>query len=260
MAKLLKNETETDYVINDCGVTIAANTVYAVQSSDDFLFAASNDLLPYITSGDLIVNDGTNDLSASDGIKLIQGMFPSTVKMAGPTDSDEASLYRLKMAPTGWTYQLASFELTTSKLNSSISLDYEGQSRGDCTIKFYDADDVELTTQGSLDTDCIKTVIDFEPTFDYEIIGGFVSALTVPTTNIRLWVIGVPDIPAAYGGTKVMANGPNFKFKQIIETDGRVAKRMTYSETYHTNKIRFEFVHNVGLQHEFMINMEYYRL
>jgi hypothetical protein len=111
-----------------------------------------------------------------------------------------------------------------------------------------------------MDATCTKTVFEFEPSYDYEIIGGVVVIANSPTNDVRMWVVAVPDVPAAYGGSKVMANGPNFKFKTQIETDGRVAKRLTYSSTTHTNKLQFIIQHPAGEQHNLMLNLEFYKI
>lgn len=176
-----------------------------------------------------------------------------------PRDCDEATLYRLKMAPSGWTYQLSSTELTTSKLASLVSLDHMLAPRNESTLKFYDQSMTELTTQESISASCQWTIFDYEPAFDYEIIAGALTVSSPPTTDVRVWVIAAPDIPFSYGGTRVLANGPNLRFKQTINTDGRVAKKMVYNQSLHTNKIRFKINHGVGIECSIMVELEYYR-
>lgn len=234
--------------------------------AQSFYQIPANLLAEYMTDSSLIADlaDAVVHMSA-DGISSLTGDSSSHVAFLldqdlSPKDSDNATLYRLKMAPTGWTYQLASMEVTTSLLNSGISLEYTGASRNDLMVKFYDASMVELTTKTTLDASCVVTVFDFEPTFDYEVIGGFVTIHEMPTTDVRMWVIAVPDVPASMGGSKIMANGPNFRFTKTVNTDGRVAKRLLYNATYHTNKLRFLVRHAAGAQHNFMLNLEYYKI
>ena len=83
-----------------------------------------------------------------------------------------------------------------------------------------------------------------------------------PTTNVRLWCIGVPDLTEVQGGTKVMINGLNMKFvadHQQIVIDGRTSKHMTYDATYHTNKIRMVVKHDAGSKFEFELIWEHFK-
>ena len=179
-----------------------------------------------------------------------------------PKDSDDAMLVRPKAAKSGWTYHLTAPEFKTSELNSLYHKDISGTDLGACTVKYYDISNVELTTQGSCDTDCVKTVFSFEPTWDYEIIGGTIKTFNDITVDMRTWVIAVPDIPAAYGGSKVMVQGVNLKYidpNNGIVADGRASKHMTYSATLHTNKLQVVIKHPAGTKEDIMVAFELYR-
>lgn len=177
-------------------------------------------------------------------------------------DEDGTDIVRLKFASKGWTFHLRCIEFTTSLLSSiynkksDVSTDW-----GDATVKFYNASNVELTTQPDITAGCVKTVVDFEPTYDMEVIGGSVYIASVPSADFRIWVVAVPDVPAAYGGTKVMINGLNMRYVQSSQyrVDGRTSKRLYYSATTHTNKFRLIISHAVGAQFTCMFNLEHYK-
>lgn len=178
------------------------------------------------------------------------------------TDGDNASLIRNKMAPKGWNYHVRGMEFETSKLNSLENNDATGTDMGGVTQKFYDVNDVELTTQGSIDTDCVKSQVDYEPIYDYEILGGWLSMPTTTTENIRIYAIGAPDIPANLGGSKSMIcnlNARYMKENDRLRIDGRTSKRMPYDATYHTGKLRLIFKHAAGIKCEFELVLEQYR-
>jgi hypothetical protein len=184
------------------------------------------------------------------------------VTLDQPKDSDDAILVRPKAAKTGWTYHLTAPEFCTSKVNSLYHKDVTGSDLNYCIVKYYDAAGTELTTQGSCDTDCVKTVFSFEPTWDYEIIGGTIKTIGSVTEDVRIWVIAVPDIPAANGGSKVMVQSVNLKFidpNNGIEADGRASKYMTYNSTYHTNKLQLTVKHPAGHQEGIMMALELYK-
>lgn len=67
MIVILKNPTGSAVTVRDTGVTIPANTNYTVPDQDYPLWAASANVQTLIAAGTLVVNDGFNDLSATDG-------------------------------------------------------------------------------------------------------------------------------------------------------------------------------------------------
>lgn len=192
--------------------------------------------------------------------------YKSTANKAiEPRDPDGARILRPKAAKSGWTFSLIPVEITTSTLSTVYSKLVDGSTRSGVTCKIYDSDDAEITTPGIENINlaaCVKTVVDFEPTYDYELIGGTIQQNSLPQSNLRVWVIGVPDIPAESGGSKEMVGGVNLMYidpADKIEADGRVSKYMAYNTTYHTNKLRFILKHNAGLQHNVMIALQLFR-
>lgn len=177
-------------------------------------------------------------------------------------DSDGSLLSRSKITTTGWSYQLHGLEFKTSQLNSVYSKKSNGTDFNFTTIKCYDAQGNQLITQESCDTDSVKTVIDWEPTHDYEIIGGMFKIASVPTEDIRLWVIGVPDIPVEYGGSKEFASNINLKYIGIeegVKADGRAPKYLQYNSELHTNKIRLILEHPAGVKHDIHMLLEIFK-
>jgi len=73
--KILKNSTSTDIEITSIGLSVIALSSYTV-NVEDYLLLASDDsiteLTSLISSGDIVVNDGTSDLSSTDGLNYIK--------------------------------------------------------------------------------------------------------------------------------------------------------------------------------------------
>lgn len=180
----------------------------------------------------------------------------------GQIDTDGAQIVRTKAAKKGWTYYAAGIEFQTSTLGSLYSKLIDGTDRPGISIKFYNASDVEITSSLLIST-CVKTVVDFEPPYDYEVIGGTLRHMPVINTDVRLWIQAAPDIPAQYGGSKAMCSNINLKYLASgdqLHIDGRVSKFLTYNATTHTNKLRFIFKHAAGDCQNLMITIEHYRL
>lgn len=243
-----------------CGQEITNTSYYQIQPAELINWQNNSTVLTDIGSGDLTVaedNSGSTDITdVATGINYLKGVDTS------PKDADGSKIYRPKAAKAGWTYHLTAPEFETSVLNSLYHKDADGNNLGQATVKYYNSSDVELTTQGDCDTSCVKTVLDFEPSFDYEIIGGTIKSLNAITNDYRIWVVAVPDLTAAQGGSKVMVENVNLKFvdpNNGVEADGRASKYMTYDATYHTNKLRLTVKHPAGGKEKLMIAFELYK-
>ena len=69
---IAKNSSGSDQTIEDLGITIADSSQYTL--SENFTFdalAGSDDLRALVTAGDLVINDGSSDLSAADGVDYL---------------------------------------------------------------------------------------------------------------------------------------------------------------------------------------------
>ena len=75
MAKILINNTTSDIFVSDTGANILASSSYTIPAIDYPLWAQSSDIIIFVGSGDITVNDGTYNLSKAEGIGLIQGSF-----------------------------------------------------------------------------------------------------------------------------------------------------------------------------------------
>lgn len=216
--------------------------------------------LPYSTAD---YTQTQNDLDKTD--------FETNFKALGnmplsQLDTDGAEIVRIKAAKRGWSFWAVPVEITTSTLGGTLFCQTsDGTDVPWVNCKIYKADNSEITVAGLLNANlnaCVKTVIDFEPTFDFEIIGGDLRINSNPSADIRLWIVGAPDIPAIYGGSKDFASGVNLKFlapDASFEIDGRVTKALTYNATTHQGKMRLILKHPAGTQVNLQFVVHIYR-
>ena len=166
----------------------------------------------------------------------------------------------------GTSYRAHFFEFESSKLTSLVCKNWEGTSDPALSIKFYDASNVELTTQATIDTDCVKTIVTFKPGYDYELISGSTNIITTPSEDLYLFVIGgVPELGAA--GVKEFVRQLNIKYldpSETLKTDGRASKFMkkdTIGIPYQTNQLQVIMKHTTpGFKHKIMMSFEYFRV
>jgi hypothetical protein len=252
MTIIVKNVSGTNRTY--AGQEIVASGSYTLQLSDVIPFQNSSNLMDDISNGDAVINDGIADISGTaEQIAYLFGVDGT------PKDSDGATFVTNKACPSGWQFQKRYIEITTSELNSIKNNKANGTSWGDATIKFYDVNGTELTTQGACDTDCVKTVFSWEPSYSYSIIGGGVKTPTLAANDMDLWLTAVPDVPENMGGSKVMISQMNLKYYTEIHVDGRTGKILNPDNTYHTNKLQVVAKHSVGIKQKIIVNLEHFK-
>jgi hypothetical protein len=256
MIKYVKNNTAEAKVW--CGQEISPGAYYELNQTEESRWANNNSVLVSITNEDLIVSKSEGSAGHITDINRAINFLKSIPEQVDP---DGATLIRPKAACSGWTYSLLPIEFTTAKLSALYAKKFNGDSRSGITYQIFDSDGDEIT-DAQYESDSVKTVVNFEPTYDYEIIGGHIQQHTKPTTDTRLYVVAVPDISEAYGGSKEMVGGVNLKFidpTDRITADGRVSKYMSYSAAYHTNKISVIVKHEAGVQQDLLLLLEMFK-
>ena len=263
MAKWIKNDSGSSKTW--VGQVVADQLYYEIQASESFSWANNSLLLTDIASGDAVVakdDSGDTDIvdvaAAINYLKDIDSM---------PRDSDGSPLQRIKVTTTGWHYQLHGVEFTTSKLNSIVSKKHDATNWGFTVMKFYKlVNDVETEITGDdlnqtfLDANCIKTIIDWEPTFDIDIVGGMLRQISAPSESVDLWIIAAPDIPAQYGGSKLFVSNLDLRFMgEGLNVDGKAPKFVAYDATYHSGKFRIILRHPAGFQHPLHMVFEIFK-
>jgi hypothetical protein len=265
MKLILINSSSDSYSYLSDAVIVPANS--SLDVSSDYWFSLYSDpmFLKDIRLSNLTVNDGVENLTmprSEEYVKYLNTSFNYNNK-----DIDGAMIVRMKAAKKGWSFWAVPVEITTSTISGTIHCKTsDGNDIPWVNCKIYNASNVEITTPGLLDVNlatCVKTVIDFEPTFDYEIIGGALRINSNPSQDVRLWIVGAPDIPAQFGGSKEFASGINLKFlapDSSFEIDGRVTKYLIYNPVTHQGKMRLILKHPPGLQLNIQTVIHIYRL
>lgn len=234
--------------------------------------SASIQYIEFDSHYDLIVGDDYAELShympknPSDTTDLdeFEASYKANCnKPKEPRDADGAVLQRSKITKQGWTQFNCFMEFQASNpvvQHSKTKTMVDGWATVKC-YKLVDSAYVECSDASDALANCVRTVLDWEPDCDYEIIGGEIRALDRPTSNFRVRVVAVPDVPYNSGGSKVMGSGVNLKFynsREAVHADGRTVKLLSYNAVYHTNKIRFIADHAQCDTTEVLIKMESY--
>lgn len=248
----IKNLQET--ADSYCGMEIPAGTYYTLQSEGE-VSSFNNDLKVnehlFSVPPKILIADEDTDLTGMEA--------KNWLAQTSPVDSDYAPLVRMKINTSGWHFQDRYLQFTTSKLNSVVNLNSSGVQRSDAWAKFYDAEGVELTTQETIDSSCVKTVLDVEPQYDYEVIEGGVFVTEKPAVPVYVGVVMAPDIPAQYGGGKCILSGADLSQKDEYEIEGRAVKKLYYNATNHSNKLRAIVIHPVGYQLTLNFDIDHFK-
>lgn len=193
----------------------------------------------------------TNNQAAYDAwlvsikVETVQSSV-QTVMLDTPTDSDRAQIVRVKLNTYGWHFQERCLQLTTSQANSLVNKDCYGMQKTDAVIRFYNVNNTEIFDQTDIDNSCVKTILELEPTYDYEVISATIYASEKSISPLYVGVVLAPDIPEALGGNKTVLCGANLGQKATYQIEGRAVKKLIYNNVYHSNKIRTILTHDVG--------------
>ena len=195
-----------------------------------------------------------------------------------PVDIDGSQINRPKTTETSFHYEPRCLDFYTSKLNSLYNRKdngggiLDGTDYGDAGLRFYNSSDIELTQGGAetdaafqarLDSNCTKTIMWWQATYDMDLIGGMLQLKNQPTSDTYFWCVVAPDIPEGSGGSiPFFASGLNLYFYKdgtMHHYDGRGAKRFVADPVYNSNKFHFIFKHPVGEQVGLQIVVDTFR-
>jgi len=171
-------------------------------------------------------------------------------------DSGGAELSRVKITKTGLGLQCHAIEFATSTVGSVVNIDKNGDDYGFATLKFYDDQDNELTTQIDIDSDCVTTVLVWEPTYDIDIIGGEMRQKSVPASPVRC------NFYSVYSGHEFCSGGMNMEYVgagSAKRMDGRAPKTLPYVEGIGITKFHLVCRHPAGFQHSLMCVLEFFK-
>ena len=252
MAKWLYNDT--DATITRIGQDITADTYYQIPEQNKLSWSNDDDVLSDIVAGNLIVSStnasGGHIAGSASAINYLKEYDPN------PIDSDNAKLSRLKITKTGWGFQCNTVEFTTSKLSSVYHKKADGTDWGYCTIKFYDDEDTELTDQNDIDSDCVKTIMQWKPTVDIEVIGGGIFQTSAPTSATRAWFYHpVSGHEFCTGGIDLQCVGTTVPFG----IDGRAPKLLPYVAGQDYGTLKMIVRHSAGYEHKVTLKLEIFR-
>lgn len=231
-----------------CGQTIEAGEYYIVQSEvERDHFELDTKVNEHLATGKLCVNDGESDLSYTAGLLWIR---------------EQRIEARTVNCVSGRRLHDRFITIQTATQDSYDNTDWQENDYGDLTYIMKDVNGATTTVNANAK----ETWIDFEPEYDYEIAGG---AVFVPDTldgnDDNAWeihVVGVPDLPAAYGGNVHLIANPRVKWVKgswLATCSVNNPANLNYDATYHTNKIRFVFKHPVGAATEFQLRLNIYK-
>jgi len=227
----------------------------AITVSLDYIRTYTGDCTVYFKA-----EPSSGEWTVLDGLVAVHSGEPFAVDAV---TSDGRQIVRVTAVNTAIAFRPRAISFYTADPAKLHNINPHGVDYEDVTCKCYDADDDEITQAPY--TGAVKTVIDFEPTSYYEMIGGDIdipTSITGGTTD--LWYgacIGVPDIPENYGGCIHLLNEMNLEADRdgMVRLDGRGVLGLSYSAQTHSNKIRFIFKHPAGESKRFQLLLEIFQ-
>ena len=185
----------------------------------------------------------------------------SNQKLDYKTDVDGAQIINPKFATSGRVYQSMFCSLETSKHNSLVSKDVDNGSNDQFVFKIYDVNGSEIMS-GANESAAVLTTLEWRPTVGYDIQGFCIYQQTQPASDIYLNAIMAHNVPAAYGGSKVVIRGCNLKYgnygNREMDWVGDSASVVDLDNTYYSHWNIVKIYHNAGVQHPIMVEVVWY--
>lgn len=229
-------------IVTASGITTALDHISALSNNVDIFMKATLSTAEEVELSSIVTNHTTDPL-------------PSPTQLL---DEDGAILTRPKMATLGRHYQLHGMMFTTADEGSLKQPDAMGIDRAYGTSSFYDDSGIQVSGVENMHKVC-QTVVDWEPPFDYEIMGGMFHQNGSPNSELILNVVALPDIPASAGGNVEFVLATDLRFigpDAGLHILGHTTSELKYDPNLHTNKIRMCLHHGSGVQHNMYIGFE----
>jgi hypothetical protein len=241
------------------GIEIANGEFYQIPNNLLIGFQTDISVLSDLLSEE--IRTSSNGISDYSTIPIVNHNFLLDDNLE--VDTEGRQIIRAAAGSKGWTYFAHPIEFQTAKFSSLYEKNYNVSDRSICSIKFYDANNAEVT-DSQYEADVVKTVVLFKPNYDYEMISGYIRQVERPSTDVRVWVVGgIIELGGAY--VKEFAGGINLTYigaDEELRTDGRAAKYMTkdiVGVPYQANQMQIIVRHDAGVQHKIMLVLEYFR-
>jgi len=223
-------------------VTSDGYTVFAVDGQITYAASLiSSDVSNQYAWGD-DYSQAQNDNDLVDFVTNFQSLSNKPIELRS---ADGRIVVRTTTANKAKNANLRIFSFVAGDPSTLINQDSNYNALHDITMTCYDVNGVSTTDP----TQSVKSVIDLEPHYNFEVIGGWIDtpASLVGGTSGKWWIscVGVPDIPAAYGGSVNFVYPANLElvYTQKVISDGRASQYLIYDPTHHTNKLRWIMKH-----------------
>lgn len=208
---------------------------------------------------DIVAGGYTQEQNDADKADFVANYLPTSNGTIQRVTRDGRLAVRTTAAEgTGKLFRLRALYFETAS-NTLVNKHPDGTSYGDAALTCFDAEGDVVT--GDYST-AVRTVVDFEPTNSFELLGGWLDIdASIAAAHTDAWwvcVIAVPDIPAAYGGSIEFVQPLNLELihSKRIAMDGRASTVMKYDPVNHTGKVRIAIDHPVGAVKDFQICLE----
>lgn len=255
-----------------CGQEIQPGQYYQLQESE-FITWASNQKVQNHLSADpvkIIVNNGDDDLNYDLGKQHLEGSSPKD-EYGRPYAKNVSTIPQYHYTPRSLDFYTAKHKSLYNKSHYGDGTIDGALDLEDAWVKYFDADNVEIVQEENesdedyqirITANCTKTILYFEPEFDYDVFGAKLQFRNIPQDRAYFWFVAAPDIPAEYGGNVVfMGGGMNISFfneKETFECDGKTCSKITYDSTYHIGMVALIVKHNVGVQIGIQLIYQFY--
>lgn len=246
----------TPVTVTRCGMEILSGTEYAISATEEPRWANDLDVMNDLIHGYATIKIDNLTLTGNDAINALKDTFS--------TDSDQSPMVRLKINRAGWTLHRRSFVVHTGSsvvhFNHCHKVPPFGNMvpYGDVVVTVKDAAGNVLTDPTEQATLGVRSEILIDPAFEFEIIAGALAARPAPDNPMPCWIVFAPNIPAEYGGNKIVISGEDLSVENAVSFDGRTTKYLPNNPST-ANQILFVVHYSAGIPVRIKASMEVFK-
>lgn len=181
--------------------------------------------------------------------------FKSFIYKTDPKNSDQVEFetYFLQLTNVPFPTMIVGVTWSTSTINGIKAFDSSNSALNYFSCKIFDSNGDEITDQSN-DVDCVLSQIDFEPSFNYRLLGGNFYQKTQTVNDCYLNFIVLPDVLNLDAVTSANLKLLSTNVSTGFQTDN--SSKLVYDAVAKTNRLRVKVFHDAGLKHEIYASLD----
>lgn len=255
----LRNTTNQEIVLQDILFREAgtASDTHEIPEVDRVLWANDDSVLQNISNGNVVLSLNDIDItSINDAINTLKSDLAKDVTITQIDSTSNSITVTSKLGPDGTHKQIIAPEIDMQ--GWVHEKDADGNDLNNITFEFYKSDGAGgFTSQASADSDTIRTIAHWEPSYTYYVVSGTAELLDTLGVGEEIY-FNIQGLRGNLVGADVynfIQGGIKMRSERVFGLISESSREMPYIEmdlgngleSVHTNRLSFIFDYTAGI-------------